>query len=58
MSLVLDFCEHVYVLDFGELIFEGTASDLVDSPIVQAAYLGDSEVEAAVHTPPKIEELA
>jgi ABC-type branched-subunit amino acid transport system ATPase component/branched-subunit amino acid ABC-type transport system permease component len=58
MSLVLDICEHVYVLDFGELIFEGTAPDLVDSPIVQAAYLGDSEVEAAVHTPPKIEELA
>ncbi len=26
MSLVLDICEHIYVLDFGELIFEGTAA--------------------------------
>jgi ABC-type branched-subunit amino acid transport system ATPase component/branched-subunit amino acid ABC-type transport system permease component len=58
MSLVLDICEHVYVLDFGELIFEGSASELVASPTVQAAYLGDPQVEAAVDPSHRIEELA
>jgi ABC-type branched-subunit amino acid transport system ATPase component/branched-subunit amino acid ABC-type transport system permease component len=48
MSLVLDLCEHIYVLDFGELIFEGNPQEIVASPIVKAAYLGDSEVESAV----------
>jgi ABC-type branched-subunit amino acid transport system ATPase component/branched-subunit amino acid ABC-type transport system permease component len=58
MSLVLDVCEHVYVLDFGELVFEGTPAELVASPIVQAAYLGDVEVEAAVHPTALLEEMA
>jgi ABC-type branched-subunit amino acid transport system ATPase component/branched-subunit amino acid ABC-type transport system permease component len=48
MSLVLDVCEQIYVLDFGELIFEGTPADTMSSPIVQAAYLGDASVEEAV----------
>jgi ABC-type branched-subunit amino acid transport system ATPase component/ABC-type branched-subunit amino acid transport system permease subunit len=41
MSLVLDICDTIYVLDFGELIFTGTPTDITTSPIVQAAYLGD-----------------
>lgn len=45
MSLVLDVCDSIYVLDFGQMIFEGTPDELVSSPIVQAAYLGDVEVE-------------
>jgi ABC-type branched-subunit amino acid transport system ATPase component/branched-subunit amino acid ABC-type transport system permease component len=57
MSLVLDICEHVYVLDFGELIFQGSASEIVASPIVKAAYLGDADVEEAVDAA-TIEELA
>jgi ABC-type branched-subunit amino acid transport system ATPase component/branched-subunit amino acid ABC-type transport system permease component len=48
MSLVLDVCEHVYVLDFGELIFEGPASEITDSQVVRAAYLGDPAVEEVV----------
>jgi ABC-type branched-subunit amino acid transport system ATPase component/branched-subunit amino acid ABC-type transport system permease component len=48
MSLVLDVCEQIYVLDFGELIFEGTPAETMSSPIVQAAYLGDASVEEAV----------
>jgi ABC-type branched-subunit amino acid transport system ATPase component len=48
MSLVLDVCQHIYVLDFGELIFEGSPSEVVHSPIVKAAYLGDAAVEDAV----------
>jgi ABC-type branched-subunit amino acid transport system ATPase component/branched-subunit amino acid ABC-type transport system permease component len=49
MSLVLDICEHVYVLDFGELIFEGTPAEITASSTVKAAYLGDTEVEAVQH---------
>jgi ABC-type branched-subunit amino acid transport system ATPase component/ABC-type branched-subunit amino acid transport system permease subunit len=48
MSLVLEICQHVYVLDFGELIFEGSPHEIAASPIVRAAYLGDVEVEVAV----------
>jgi ABC-type branched-subunit amino acid transport system ATPase component len=48
MSLVLDICQHIYVLDFGELIFQGSPPEVMNSPIVQAAYLGDAEVEKAV----------
>jgi ABC-type branched-subunit amino acid transport system ATPase component/branched-subunit amino acid ABC-type transport system permease component len=40
MSLVMDLCDYVYVLDFGELIFEGEPEAVRASPIVQAAYLG------------------
>jgi ABC-type branched-subunit amino acid transport system ATPase component len=48
MSLVLDICEEIYVLDFGELIFSGTREQITASAIVKAAYLGDAEVEQAV----------
>jgi ABC-type branched-subunit amino acid transport system ATPase component len=40
MTLVMDVCDYLYVLDFGEPIFEGTPAATQASPIVQAAYLG------------------
>jgi ABC-type branched-subunit amino acid transport system ATPase component len=40
MSLVLNVCEHIYVLDFGELLFAGTPSEVTQSAVVRAAYLG------------------
>jgi ABC-type branched-subunit amino acid transport system ATPase component/ABC-type branched-subunit amino acid transport system permease subunit len=40
MSLVMNICDYIYVLDFGRLIFEGTPDAVASSPIVQAAYLG------------------
>jgi ABC-type branched-subunit amino acid transport system ATPase component len=47
MSLVMKVCSYIYVLDFGELIFEGTPSLVLASPVVQAAYLGtDAPAEA------------
>jgi ABC-type branched-subunit amino acid transport system ATPase component len=58
MSLVLDICEQIYVLDFGELIFQGSPQEIVASPIVKAAYLGDDEVETAVQPGHEIEGVA
>lgn len=46
MSLVMDVCDHIYVLDFGRLIFEGTPRETSDSGEVRAAYLGFDETVA------------
>jgi len=40
MTLVREICDYVYVLDFGQLIFEGTAEEMQNSADVRAAYLG------------------
>jgi ABC-type branched-subunit amino acid transport system ATPase component/branched-subunit amino acid ABC-type transport system permease component len=40
MALVTDICDYIYVLDFGEPIFQGTPVEVMSSPVVQAAYLG------------------
>jgi ABC-type branched-subunit amino acid transport system ATPase component len=45
MSLVMKCCRYIYVLDFGELVFEGGPDEVRDSPVVRAAYLGDQAVE-------------
>jgi len=45
MSLVMDTCEYLYVLDFGKLICEGTASEVMASDAVRRAYLGIDAVE-------------
>jgi ABC-type branched-subunit amino acid transport system ATPase component/branched-subunit amino acid ABC-type transport system permease component len=42
MSLVRQVCDHVYVLDFGIMIFEGTPEEMHQSTDVRAAYLGDA----------------
>ncbi|MCW2614453.1 MAG: transporter related [Frankiales bacterium] len=48
MSLVLGICDYVYVLDFGKLVFEGTAREIASSDVVRAAYLGSEDVEAGL----------
>ena len=40
MSLVMRICDHVYVLDFGKLVFEGSTAELAVDAVVRAAYLG------------------
>jgi ABC-type branched-subunit amino acid transport system ATPase component len=47
MALVMSTCNYIHVLDFGKPIFEGTASEVANSPVVRAAYLG-SEAEGLV----------
>jgi ABC-type branched-subunit amino acid transport system ATPase component len=45
MSLVLGVCSYIYVMDFGRLVFEGTPEEVAASPVVQAAYLGDTSAQ-------------
>ena len=40
MALVRQVCQNIYVLDFGRLVFEGPAPEMLASPIVRNAYLG------------------
>lgn len=40
LDLVTMVCDYVFVLDFGRIIGEGTAAEVISSPIVRAAYLG------------------
>jgi ABC-type branched-subunit amino acid transport system ATPase component len=50
MGLVMEICDYIYVLDFGEIIFRGTPAETLASPIVRSAYLGDEAgLEAAEH---------
>ncbi|MCU1346707.1 MAG: branched-chain amino acid transporter ATPase/permease [Acidimicrobiia bacterium] len=46
MSLVMSVCQYLYVLDFGQLIFDGSPQEVAGSPIVQGAYLGSAELAA------------
>jgi ABC-type branched-subunit amino acid transport system ATPase component len=45
MELVMTISAYIYVLDFGELIFEGTPDEVSASPVVRAAYLGSQARE-------------
>ena len=46
MALVRQVCQNIYVLDFGQMVFEGTAAEMLASPIVRSAYLGSEGVMA------------
>ena len=52
MSLVMNVCDYIYVMDFGRLIFEGVPEAVAASEVVQTAYLGESTAhEGAVEIP-------
>jgi ABC-type branched-subunit amino acid transport system ATPase component len=40
MALIRQLCSYIYVLDFGELIYEGESTEVLGSSIVRDAYLG------------------
>jgi branched-chain amino acid transport system ATP-binding protein len=53
VPLVLRVCDHVYVLNFGQLLAQGTPPEVQAHPEVVAAYLGGEAPEAleATHEP-------
>jgi ABC-type branched-subunit amino acid transport system ATPase component len=42
MSLVMKICTHLFVLDFGKLLFEGGPEEARSSEVVRNAYLGEA----------------
>jgi ABC-type branched-subunit amino acid transport system ATPase component len=44
MNVISGLCDYAYVLDFGQLIFEGIASEVLSSEIVRKAYLGTEDL--------------
>jgi branched-chain amino acid transport system ATP-binding protein len=51
MSLVMNVCDHVSVLDYGEIIAHGDPATVQADPAVQAAYLGAVDEDPAVAEP-------
>lgn len=52
MSLVLDICDSIYVLDYGRLLFQGTPDEVASNDLVRTAYLGAAEVPAELPSEP------
>jgi len=48
MSFVMELCEDIYVMDYGEIIAHGTPDEIKINPKVIAAYLGEETNETAL----------
>ncbi|WP_019873912.1 ABC transporter ATP-binding protein [Sporichthya polymorpha] len=49
MTVISGLCDYAYVLDFGQLIFEGVPSEVLTSDIVRKAYLGTEDIGVGGH---------
>jgi branched-chain amino acid transport system ATP-binding protein len=57
VPLVVRVCDHVYCLDFGQLVTDGPPQDVRNHPQVIAAYLGEDPDPAAVALEAQLDEL-
>ena len=51
MSMVMNVCSYIYVLDFGRMLFEGEPAAVAASSIVRDAYLGSEELATTTVVP-------
>jgi branched-chain amino acid transport system ATP-binding protein len=61
MGLVLTVCDYIYMLEFGQLLAQGTPAEIRRNDDVIAAYLGEQSREvrvAAVDAPPALDATA
>jgi ABC-type branched-subunit amino acid transport system ATPase component len=47
MTVISGLCDYAYVLDFGQLLFEGVPAEVLTSEIVRKAYLGTEDLGEA-----------
>ncbi len=52
MDLVMSVCDRLVVLNFGQVIADGTPHEVRSNPDVASAYLGDEVTAAEVPGPP------
>jgi len=57
MGLVLNVCDYIYVLDFGEIIAAGTPAEIRTNAAVIAAYLGEQAGEAQAASGQQVRDL-
>ncbi len=54
MELVMRICDHIYVLDFGDIIAAGSPEAIRTDAVVQAAYLGEVSPDSTATASPTV----